>query len=223
MQLLAPEILEEARQLSPTLTGAGLFLGLLLWIFGGRSHRFWLALLITLSAGLLGLSYGQAVGTQPLVAGLLLAVSAGALALSLVRILVFAAGGIAALGLVQVIAPSWDEPILVFLLGGLCGVLLYRFWITTFAAFLGTLLMGYCSLALLDHFGKLDSPAWAQKNAPLLSWACACVTSLGVLVQILFDRRRKAAARAAAAGEPERPGVIALCREWGQKLLQKAG
>src|SRR6185312_5115715 len=109
MQLLAPDILEEARGLSPFLSGAGLSLGFLLWSLGGRTHRFWLAMSVTLTAGLLGLTYGKEYGMQPLVAGLLLAISAGALALSLVRILLFAAGGIAALALVQAIAPGWDE------------------------------------------------------------------------------------------------------------------
>ena len=51
MQLLAPDILEEARQLSPLLSGSGLFIGVLLWSLGGRTHRFWLAMSVTLTAG----------------------------------------------------------------------------------------------------------------------------------------------------------------------------
>ena len=77
MQLLAPDILEEARGLSPLLSGTGLGIGFLLWSFGGRTHRFWLAMSVTLTAGLLGLTLGKQYGMQPLVAGLLLAVSAG--------------------------------------------------------------------------------------------------------------------------------------------------
>src|SRR5579884_1047995 len=76
MQFLAPDILEEARTLSPFLSGAGVAIGFLLWMLGGRTHRFWLALTVTLAAGLLGLALGRDYGMQPLVAGLLLAVSA---------------------------------------------------------------------------------------------------------------------------------------------------
>ncbi len=168
MQLLAPDILEEARLLSPFLSGAGLAIGLLLWSLGGRTHRFWLAMSVTLAAGLLGLAMGKDYGMQPLVAGLLLAVSAGALALSLVRILLFAAGGLAALGLLHAVAPAWDEPLAVFLVGGLVGVFLYRFWIMTFSSLIGALLMVYSALALFDRLHMVDSIAWTRKNGPLL-------------------------------------------------------
>ena len=74
---LAPDILEETRSLSPFLSGAGVVIGFLLWSLGGRTHRFWLAMSVTLAAGLLGLAHGKEYGMQPLVAALLLAVSAG--------------------------------------------------------------------------------------------------------------------------------------------------
>ena len=61
MQLLAPDILEEARMLSPHLSGTGMFVGFLLWSLGGRTHRFWLAMSVTLSGGLAGTDPGQTV------------------------------------------------------------------------------------------------------------------------------------------------------------------
>jgi hypothetical protein len=203
MQLLASDILEEARTLSPLLSGAGLSIGFLLWSIGGRTHRFWLAMSVTLSAGLLGLTLGKQYGMQPLVAGLLLAVSAGALALSLVRILLFAAGGLAALGLIHHLAPTWDEPIAVFLVGGLIGVLLYRFWILTFSSLIGALLMAYSALALFDRLHMVDSVAWTRKNGPLLNWGCAALIVLGILVQFLLERRRHRKPEPAAELEPE--------------------
>jgi hypothetical protein len=191
MELLDHKILEEVRQLSPTLIGTALVLGLLLWLLGGWGHRFWLVMVITLLGGMLGLSYGADYGMQPLVAGLLLAVSAGALALALVRIFLFAAGGLAGLALVKLLAPAWDEPLACFLAGGLLGIFLYRLWVTTLASLVGTLLTAYSALCLLDRWGKLDSVAWAQANAPLLNWACAALTVVGVLVQFLLERRRR--------------------------------
>jgi hypothetical protein len=233
MQLLAPDILEEARLLSPFLSGSGLLVGFLLWALGGRTHRFWLAMSVTLTAGVLGLTMGKDYGMQPLVAGLLLAVSAGALALSLVRLLLFAAGGLAALGLMHSVAPSWDEPIAVFLVGGLIGVLLYRFWIVTFSSLIGGLLMAYSGLALSDRLRILDSVAWTSKNGPLLNWGCAALIVLGILVQFLLERRRRR--KSQAASEPE-PVVVAPPPPpppakpvptgwwaWSEKWLRRAG
>jgi hypothetical protein len=203
MQIVAPDILEEARTLSPILSGAGLLVGFLLWLLGGRTHRFWLAMIVTLTAGLLGLSHGKQFGMQPLVAGLLLAISAGALALSLVRILLFAAGGLAALGILHSIAPGWDEPIAVFLVGGLIGVLLYKFWITTFSSLVGSLLMVYSALALFDRLHMVNSVQWAQNKGALLNWAFASLVVTGVLVQFLWERRRRRKAKPAPVEEPE--------------------
>jgi hypothetical protein len=202
MQLVAPDILEEARLLSPLLSGAGLVIGFLLWSLGGRTHRFWLAMSVTLTAGLLGLTLGKDYGMQPLVAGLLLAVSAGALALSLVRILLFAAGGLAGLGLMHALAPAWDEPIAVFLVGGLAGVFLYRFWIITFSSLIGGLFLVYSALALLDRLHMVDSVAWTRTNGPLLNWGCAALIVTGILVQFLLARRRQEKTEAPAEPEP---------------------
>jgi hypothetical protein len=232
MQLLASDIVEEARSLSPFLSGTGLVLGLLLWSLGGRTHRFWLAMSVTLTAGLLGLALGKDYGMQPLVAGLLLAVSAGVLALSLVRILLFAAGGLAALGLMHSLAPHWDEPIAVFLVGGLIGVLLYRFWIMVFSSLIGALLMAYSALALLDRLHRVDSVAWTKRNGPLLDWGCAALIVLGLLIQFLLERRRQR--KAAPGGEletaeavppalpakPEPAGLWAWSEKW---LPRRAG
>src|SRR5437762_2445800 len=101
MYLVSPDILREARELPVSLLSLGVLIGVLLWMLGAYSHRFWLVLAMTVGAGIHGLLYGPAYGMQPLVAGLLLAVATGALALSLVRVLVFAAGGVAALALAR--------------------------------------------------------------------------------------------------------------------------
>jgi thiamine transporter ThiT len=231
MQIVAPDILKEARELSPILSGAGLLAGFLLWSLGGRTHRFWLAMMVTRAAGLLGLSHGKQFGMQPLVAGLLLAVSAGALALSLVRILLFAAGGLAALGLLHLIAPGWDEPIAVFLVGGLIGVLLYKFWITTFSSLVGSLLMAYSALALFDRLHMVKSVEWTQNNGSLLNWAFASLVVTGVLVQFLWERRRRRKSRAAPVDEPEFVQVAppppaakparSMLWAWGERLLHR--
>jgi hypothetical protein len=226
MQIVAPEILEEARQLPPYISGAGLLVGLLLWSLGGRTHRFWLAMSVTLAAGMLGLTHGRQYGMQPLVAGLLLAVSAGALALSLVRLLLFAAGGLAALALLRAVAPGWDEPIAVFLIGGLFGVLLYRFWIITLASLIGSLMMTYSTLALLDRLRILkDSIEWSNRNGPLLNWGFASLVVTGAVAQLILARRRSRPREPVELPAPPPPAPVKPARlslwEWGEKLLQR--
>jgi hypothetical protein len=197
MQLVAPNILEEARGLPPWLNGAALAVGLFLWLYGARGHRFWIALVITAVAGLVGLYQGPAWNVQPLVAGLLLALAAGALALSLIRLLLFVAGGFAALALAGTLAPTWDEPAVSFLVGGLGGIFLYHFWITALTSLCGTLLIAYSSLCLLDRFRVVDAPAWSGRNGPLLNWACGAAAVLGIVLQFLLERRRKRKLKAA--------------------------
>jgi len=189
MVLLAPDLLKEALGLSPLICSAGLVLGLFLWLFGGRAFRFWLVLATTLLAGVGGLWLGPPLNMQPLVAGLLLAVAAGALALALVRLLIFCAVGLLGFALAQSLTPNLQESLACFVAGGLLGVLLFQFWITVLTSFLGTLFMSYSSLLLLARFSRMDVVAFTTQQAPLLNWSCAACTVLGVLIQLLMQRR----------------------------------
>jgi hypothetical protein len=189
MSLLAPDILEEARGLSVALTGVGLMVGLLIWMFGWRGHRFWIVLATTVMAGLFGLSAGPEYGTTPVIAGVLLAVAAGVLALALVRVVAFVAGGVAGFLLLRELMPAWNEPLVSFLAGGLVGLLLFRVWTMVLTSLAGTLLMGYSGLSLADQYGKLNAVAVAENQATLLNGACAGLVVLGVVVQFVLDRK----------------------------------
>src|SRR5262245_31204473 len=128
MQLIVPDVLASAQGLSAGAAGFGVLLGILLWAFGWRWHRFWIVFGVTLTAGLVGLNSGQVIGGQVLAVGILLALAAGMLALELARALAFVAGGVAAWAVVQTMLPGARELWAVFLGGGLMGLLLYRFW-----------------------------------------------------------------------------------------------
>jgi hypothetical protein len=203
MVLISPDILEEVRQLSPFVLATGLALGLLLWLYGGRGHRFWLVLTMTTAGGVFGLYFGAAYSLQPLVAGLLLAVTAGALALALARVILFIVGGAACIWLARTIAPSWDEPALCFLIGGLLGVLLYKVWVTALSSLAGALLIAYSILGLLSNLGVDGLASWAGQQAPLLNWICATSAVLGLLTQLLLERRRLRRVRQKAADEKD--------------------
>lgn len=194
MQLIAPDILAEARGLSVAACVTGLLVGLLLWLAGWWGHRFWIVLATTLAAGIYGLYTGPELGMQRLVAGLLLAVAAGALSLSLVRVLAFAASGLAAWLVVRQVAPGWDDlqgQIICVLSGGLAGLLLFRFWMMALTSLTGTLLMVYAGLCLADQLGKLDAAAWCEQNSVLVNVGCGAVALLGFLLQFYLDRRRR--------------------------------
>jgi len=51
-------------------------------------------------------------------------------------------------------APTWDEPLVSFVAGGLVGLVLFRVWMMALTSILGTLLVGYSSLCLADKLGK---------------------------------------------------------------------
>ena len=203
MILVAPDILNEVRQLPWVFLLVGLTLGLVLWLFGGRGHRFWLVLGMTLTGGVLGLRFGAAYAVQPLVAGLLLAVTAGALALALSRVLLFVAGGAACVALAHAVAPSFDEPAVCFLVGGLLGVLLYKLWVAALSSLAGSLLIAYSILGVLSKLHLGDMVAWADQQTPLLNWACGASAVLGLLAQVLLERRRLRRQREKAAADKE--------------------
>src|SRR5262249_13974232 len=146
MQLIVPDVLADAKGLSAGAAGFGVLLGLLLWTFGWRWHRFWVVFGVTLVAGLVGLNFGQAAGGQVFAGGILLAVAAGMLALELARILAFVAAGVAAWVAVQTMLPGARELWAVFLAGGLLGLLLYKFWAMLLTSFAGAVLFGHSLL-----------------------------------------------------------------------------
>jgi MFS family permease len=203
MHLISPDILTEARSLSFGLLAVGVGVGCLLWLLGWWGHRFWIVLIATVGAGVFGLSAGPDYGLQPVVAGLLLAVSAGVLALTLVRLVAYAAGGIAAWMLVHALAPLWDQPLLCFLAGGLVGLLLFRFWTMALTSFVGTLFLVYSGLCLGDKFDQLDGVAWATDQGRLLNWLCGVVALAGFVVQFFLERGRLRRLHESESGEEE--------------------
>ena len=191
MQLVAPDILDAAVGISPALSVTAFLVGALLWFMGGITHRFWVVLGSTVIAGVVGLFVGKRFDMQPLVAGLLLAISVGALALSLFRVVLFVAAGSAVVWLAGTVASSWVEPIACFLAGGLLGIALYKVCVVALSSLAGTLLMSYSGLLLANSFGKVDVVDLSNKHGPLLSWGVGTATILGVLVQFLIVRRGK--------------------------------
>jgi hypothetical protein len=190
VRILAPDLLADVCELSPAIIGSGLALGVALWLLGWKGHRFWIVLTATLAGGIAGLSNSASYGVQPLVAGLLAAVAAGVLALALVRVVAFVAGSLAACMIVHSLAPSWDQPLLTALVGGLIAIFLFRFWTMVLTSMIGTLLIGFTSLALLDSLKVMAAVPWAVENGVLLNWLWGSLSLVGLLIQFLTERHR---------------------------------
>ena len=183
MTCISPDILTAAKGLSAGGAAVGLVGGLLLWGLGWRWHRFWVAFGVTFIAGVLGLTAGKAAGGQVLVAGVLVAVAAGVLALELARMLAFVTGGTAAWVAVQAVFPHGQEVWAAFLTGGLLGVLLYRLWMMLVTSTIGAVLAGHAGLVLTEALGKFDAAAWAAAHPEALNGAVATLAVIGVLIQ----------------------------------------
>ncbi len=191
MQLLAPDILEEACKLSTPIHGVALAVGFLLWALGWTGHRFWIVLILTIGGGIFGLYAGPRFGTQPWLAATLVGVAAGMLALALVRLVAFLAGGAAAVVIAGQFAPGYQELLVVFLVGGAIGLVLFRLWTMVLTSTGGTFLMAYSGLCLLQRFGNVDVVGLAEAQAPLLNIVCGAIAFIGLIVQYLVDRRRR--------------------------------
>jgi hypothetical protein len=183
MQLIAPDILAEARGLSLSVPITGLVLGWLLWLFGWRWHRFWTVVGVTIAGGLYGLSSGEAGNGHVIALGLLVAVCAGLMALEIARIIAFVAGGTAVWWTAGLLFPKAQELWVFFLAGGLVGILFYRLWTMTFTSFLGTLIASHSLLALIESLTQFDVVTWSSRNPIALSVAVGILSTLGLAAQ----------------------------------------
>jgi hypothetical protein len=173
-----------ARGLTVAMSGTVCVLGMALWLFGWRWHRFWVVGGITLAAGLLGLNAGRtAGGTQIMAVGILLAVAAGMMALELAKVFAFVAGGCGAWLAVQWVFPQAQELWAVFLSGGLFGLLLYRLWTMLLTSLAGVLFASHAALLLLEPVLAFDAVKWTTANQAALNGAAVALVVLGILLQ----------------------------------------
>jgi hypothetical protein len=205
MQLIAPDVLAAGRGLSPGACGFLLLVGTCLWALGWRWHRFWVVFGITLGAGLMGLNASPGGGGQVMVVGVLLAVTAGMLALELARILAFLTGGVAAWVGAQTVLPQAQELWAVFLSGGLMGVVLYQLWTMLTTSLLGVIVSWHAGLVLLEQVAKLNTVELATKHAVALNGGVLAVTLLGVLVQSQTASKPAGKEKATGGGKEKNP------------------
>ena len=228
MQLIVPDILTEARGLTTAMSGTLCALGIALWLFGWRWHRFWIVAGITLAAGLLGLNAGRAAGgTQIMALGILIAVAAGMMALELAKVFAFVAGGCGAWLAVQWVFPQAQELWAVFISGGLFGLLLYRLWTMLLTSLAGVLIASHSALLLLETPAGFDAVKWVTANQAALNGVAVGLIVLGILLQAIAAPDDEATAAAEEMVEPKEPhethkpvpATTKKARAWWWKLL----
>lgn len=225
MQLVSPDVLAEARGLSTAMLGTLAALGVALWLFGWRWHRFWVVAGITLAAGLIGLNAARPAGAQVIAVGILLAVAAGMMALELAKVVAFVAGGIGAWLAVQWVLPQAQELWAVFLSGGLLGLMLYRVWTMVLTSLLGTLLASHAAILLLEPVFRFDALTWSAANAVALNGAATGLVILGILLQVVATPEEEEAKQdqvEPAAEEPEPVVLEVRPQPWWKRLIRKA-
>lgn len=194
MHFLDAEIFSEVVNLSTPTLIAILFCGILLWSAGYLTHKFWVVFLATAGAGILGFDKGPGFGIQGIFAALLFGISAGILALSIIRVVVFIFGGCTGLIIGNVLMPAGDAWLACILVGGIAALLLYPFWFTAFSSLLGTLATAYGIIALLDRFKALDSSLIVDKQASFIDIVCIGFVIIGTIIQYFltkYFRKRK--------------------------------
>ena len=200
MYIIATDILSDLCGLSLGLLIALLPIGLMLWLFGWWSHRFWIVLSTTVMAGVIGLLEATAWRAQPIVVAVLLAIAAGVLALALIRVITFSAGGLAGVYFAQFAFPTFQQPAICFLVSGLLCLLLFRWFFMILTSLLGVSLLAYGVLALLHFYSLVDAVIWSEENNVLLTIFCSVATLAGFAFQFLFDRWRARRRKEGAEG-----------------------
>ncbi len=187
MELVAPDILADVRLLSAVFSVTAIGAGLALWLVGWWTHRFWVVLGLTVAGGVWGLQHAAELRTSPLLAAIGVGLASGLLALTVVRLGAFFAGGFAVLTLARAWWPEFDAPLACFLAGGLVGWFLFRYWTMALTSLAGVVLMAYGSLALLDKLERLDAVAWSEQRALLLNTIVGLLALGGFVTQFVAE------------------------------------
>jgi len=184
-------------------------------------------LIITVLAGVYGLYEAPAFRSQPLITALLLALAAGMLALALVRVLAFLAGGMVGLLIVQSLFPNWGQPLIGFLICGLLGLALFRLWMMALTSLSGSVVMGYAILCLLNQTGRVNAISFSEGKYVLLNWLCGFVAVAGFGFQLWYNRGggQKEKEKKGSSGGKEDDSAFWILPLWGlrRKAARKAG
>jgi len=188
--MISTEVLQAARGMSVAMLGTVLALGLAIWLFGWRWHRFWITCLAVATAVATTWKYGNLWTQTPLaVAVTVIALAAGVVAVELVRLAIFVLGGVILYYLTCQYLPEFHDTWLAFPLGGLIAMLLYRLGWLIMTSILGTLIAVHAGLLLIESVVTFDSMQWSNDNILIIHIGICVWTIIGVVCQLWIDRK----------------------------------
>jgi hypothetical protein len=192
MLVLSPDVLADILDLPVAALLVMVGLGAALALTGWRWHRFWLTISVSLISGLVGLRQATTWGIeQPVLAGVLLAAAAGCLALSLARVGLFLAYGLATWYAMKRMAPPYAIPAICICLGGLFSVLFYRFCVVLLTSIFGSLLLTYGGLAYAQQQNWFPMVNWLKEQPFAAHGAFAALCALTLFLQLYLWRRAR--------------------------------
>ena len=197
MELISPQLVADASELPAVVLVLAAAVGPIFWVLGWKVHRALFVAAATVAGGVYGLVHGPALGLPPLVAATLLSLSAGGLALAVLRVGVFiVAGAVVDLVVCATIARHLDDESQVwvraaaFLLGGLASLVFYRFLVILITSFVGAFLLVLGGLAFAARQGEFDTILFAEEWPWVVSAAFIGLGLLGTGAQYLVERHR---------------------------------
>lgn len=195
MEIVSSKLVAEASDLPSVVLALTAAVGPLLWVLGWRVHRALFVAASTLIGGMYGLAHGPALGLYPVVAAGLLSLSAGGLALAVLRIGVFVVfGALVELAVRATIAKHLDEESQVwlrgaaFLAGGLLSLACYRFLVIALMSFAGAFLLLLGGMAFAVRHGEFDTIALASDHAGIITGVWVGLSLLGIAGQYVLER-----------------------------------
>jgi hypothetical protein len=197
MEIISPQLVAKASELPSAVLLVTAAIGPLLWVLGWRVHRALFVAAATVAGGVYGLAHGPALGLYPIVAGMLLSLSAAGLALAMLRIGVFLVfGALADYAVSAAVIEHVDEPtrgwarVVAFLAAGLLSLTFYRLLIMVTTSFAGAFLFLLGGLAFAARHGEADTLALASDRQPLIAAALIVLGLLGTAGQYVLERQR---------------------------------
>jgi len=184
------EVLQAARGMSEAMLGTWLTLGLALWLFGWRWHRFWIACVAVFAAAAITWHWGSHwTRTPPMISAVVVALATAVIAVELARLVVFGLGGVTLLYLANQLLPDFRDVWLAFPLGGLVAVLLFRIGWILVTSLLGTWIATYALLLLIESVSTFDSVQWARNNSLPINIGMIIWILVGIICQLLIDSK----------------------------------
>ena len=195
MEIISSKLVAEASELPSVVLALTEAFGPLMWVLGWRIHRALFVAASTLIGGMYGLAHGPALGLYPVVAAGLLSLSAGGLALAVLRIGVFVVfGALLELATRATIANHLDDESQIwlrgaaFLVGGLLSLACYRFLVIALMSFGGAFLLLLGGMAFAVRHGEFDTIALASDHSRVVTAVWVGLGLLGIVGQYVLER-----------------------------------